>query len=116
MDTYSGYAGGPPCRSFSTARKDGDGGPPVLRDPSGPGRYGKEGLRGKHKDTVRLDTALAINNARMLARGVQLDSALFYETPLPVFGVCSMLDLDEYTALLPEFDWLEVDQCMWGGT
>ena len=47
---------------------------------------------------------------------MEMGKAFIYETPLPVDGVCSMIDLDCLADVVSDerVVWLEVDQCRWG--
>ena len=49
--------GGPPCRTVSPCRAEGDGGPPPVRGRL-QGRWGLEGLSGSHAELVESDSVL----------------------------------------------------------
>ena len=56
---FLGSLWSPPCSTFSRARSDSDGGPRILRGPSGPALLGLPDLRPEEKEKVRLGTLLA---------------------------------------------------------
>ena len=77
---------GPPCRTFSRARRD-DGGPPPLRGTGCKERYGLRDLTKSDKDKVRLDTLLTINTAKILLGCIPVKTPFVMEVPLPADGV-----------------------------
>lgn len=50
---------GPPCNTYTNARKADDGGPRPLRSADGPGRYGLEDLSPEQREQVRLGNLFA---------------------------------------------------------
>ena len=57
---FDGGVLGPPCHTFSNARREDDGGPRPLRGPGPKLIYGKLDLRPEEKEDVRLGTLLAL--------------------------------------------------------
>ena len=115
LGTCAGLLIGPPCRTFSRARRHG-GGPPPLRGTHGKERYGLKNLKKTDHDKVRLDTLLAINTANILLECISKKVPFIMEFPLPSDGVCSVCDLDEYKHIINNASviWAEIDQCRWG--
>ena len=60
--------GGPPCRTVSVCRTEGDGGPPPLRLREGQQRFAKEGLSPWHRDQAHDDAALWLKTLRWMMR------------------------------------------------
>eukprot|EP00439_Symbiodinium_sp_Y106_P060007 s2027_g8.t2 len=57
---FDGGVLGPPCHTFSNARREDDGGPRPLRAPGPKLIYGRVDLRPEEKEDVRLGTLLAL--------------------------------------------------------
>lgn len=113
---YCGVFASPPCSTFSKLRSI-PGGPPVLRDPSGPGRYGRSDLSASQKQMVRLHNLLALRACYALKAMVKQGKPFVYENPQHNLGEVSMLTLDEYVDLMadPSVSHCVGVQCPFGG-
>ena len=109
----------PPCSSFSPSRNDWDGGPGILRDSEGPGRYGILGLDESNSEKVKIGNLLAIRTAE----GIEVCEASslspipwLFENPGIRPNKPSIYMLDETRALNrfeDSWDW-EFPQCQAG--
>ena len=118
LDEYDGRLLSPPCGTFSSARRAGDGGPKPLRSCVGPGRYGLSHLTPPEKEKVRVGNVLAIRSSRVCKRSQQTKKPWILEQPhhRQDKGKTSMFTLDEFVELL-EMDGVikyTFDQCMFG--
>ena len=106
----------PPCCTFSSARKHGDGGPPPLRGASANDIYGLPGLSVADRTRVRTGTLLAVRTATGLLIQIELGTPWVYETPAPREGAPHMTLLPEFKPILDCPEVLQVigDQCMFG--
>ena len=99
---FDGGMLGPPCHTFSNARKEDDGGPRPLRLPGDRDIYGRSGLTPEEKEDVRLGTLLALRAADIFMCFYELDKPVILEQPLRPDNSdgISMLDLPEFKRLL----------------
>ena len=113
---YDGMLAGPPCNTFTNARRSDDGGPPPLRGPHGDDRYGLRNLRVQDKEKVRLGTLLATRAAEAATELHSLNKPFIVEQPQwkDDGKSNSMFNLDEYQDLLAleGVTTCDLDQCM----
>ena len=105
----------PPCNSFSRLRGL-PAGPPAVRSPNGPERYGLRNLSPKDSEFVRLHNLLAIRAARAFRLMVDLHRPAVLEQPECRAGEISMLHLDEFVEVLnlARVEHLVAPQCRFG--
>ena len=109
---------GPPCNTFSNARKSGEEGPQPLRGAIGSDRYGLRELDHKDKEKVRVGTLLAGRSTEAAAAMDELGKPSITEQPkwrddgLHV----SMYNLDEFDRFKQNsnFEFKDLDQCEHG--
>ena len=115
---YAGLVSGPPCTSFSNARKPDGRGPLPLRGPTGPDRYGLPGLRDKDREDVRIGTLLAQRSAEAARMIDAQQKPSITEQPLwkQDGASVSMFNLDEFADFHedPNFMFEEMAQCEYG--
>ena len=116
---YDGGVLGPPCNSFSNARKADGEGPGPLRAPTGPYRYGLPKLSPVDKDKVKVGTLLALRALAIFRAFLEQGKPIVLEQPFwrkddP--SAVSMFNLDEFQELLSHQDIqsADFDQCMFG--
>lgn len=108
---YVALMAAPPCGSFSRLRAI-PGGPPLLRSPSGPGRYGLSTNSPAQQSRIRLDNLLALRTCSAFVLFAEMGLQPAFKT-----GEVHMFNLDEYqTALkLSNVRHTVGVQCMFGG-
>ena len=100
LPTYDGYLMSPPCSTFTSARRESDGGPRPLRTSEGPGRYGRKDATPQEALRVREGTLLSLR-ARDTALAAHRDNKPWVlEQPHWRKGKTSMFTLDEFQELL----------------
>ena len=115
---YQGLLAGPPCNTFSNARKAGEPGPQPLRGPVGSDRYGLRHLQPEDKEKVKLGTLLAVRAVEATKAMSQQRKPTVLEQPKWIDdGVhVSMYNLDEFGTLKdsPDFEFRDLVQCEYG--
>ena len=81
---FDGGLLGPPCHTFSNARKEDDGGPRPIRRPGDRGIYGRSDLTPDEKEDVRLGTLLALRALDVLRCLREQDKPVILEQPARV--------------------------------
>ena len=115
---FLGLISGPPCGTFTNARKDDGMGPKPLRGSAGAERYGLPNLKGKDKEKVREGTLLAQRTAEAVTsmsaqqRPSITEQPLWKKTP----GKVSMYNLDEFQTFVDaeNFEFITIAQCEYG--
>ena len=99
---FDGGLLGPPCHTFSNARKENDGGPRPLRRPGDRGIYGRTDLTPEEKEDVRLGTLLALRALDVFKCLREQGKPVILEQPARVDDEesISMLNLPEFKQLL----------------
>ena len=119
LTSCSGAVCGPPCSTFSRARRNRPGeqrGPRPVRGPTGADRYGLPGLTPAEKEQVRIGTLLglrALEAAQLLhGRG----APWVVEQPLAKEGEISLFNLDEWLEFRgrPGVKQRDIVQCVLG--
>ena len=109
---------GPPCNTFSNARKAGEAGPQPLRGACVPERYGLKDLRMEDKEKVKTGTLLACRAAEAATAMSQQKKPSVLEQPKWTDdGVhVSMYNLDEFEPMKsnPDFEFRDLVQCEYG--
>ena len=115
---YEAMLAGPPCNTFTNARKFDDAGPRPLRSAEGPCRYGLDDLSPEQREQVRLGNLLAIRTCEAALQMDEVDRPSLIEQPKlkEDAGSVSMFKLDEYLEYRKraEVREYEVAQCNYG--
>ena len=115
---FDGGLLGPPCHTFSNARKENDGGPRPLRLPGDRDIYGRPGLTPEEKEDVRLGTLLALRAADIFLCFYKLKKPVILEQPAQQNeeSAVSMLNLPEFKRILglQGVKHVKVAQCNYG--
>ena len=115
---FDALLAGPPCNSFTNARKDDGMGPMPLRGPTGDDRYGLKNLDPKDAEKVKTGTLLALraHEASTLFHGQEKPFILEQPKWKRDDTSVSMFNLDEYQDLLslPGVRTEELVQCEYG--
>ena len=88
----------PDCSTFSKLHSL--PGPPPYRDVEGRGRYGRDDLTPERAEKVRKQTIVVLRIARILASLTRQGIPWIFECPWASENMVSVLNLDEYRALL----------------
>ena len=114
---YDGVLVGPPCNTYTCARKM-DSGPGPLRSAVGTGRYGLDGLKPIEQSKVKAGTLLAQRASVALETMREQGKPAINEQPLWKRDgkAVSMYNLDEFVELLnrPEVRVQNIVQCEYG--
>ena len=115
---YDALLAGPPCNTFTNARRWDDAGPKPLRGPSGDERYGYSFLGPSDKEKVKLGTLLAVRTTEASTEFHEQRKPFIVEQPRwKQDGTSvSMYNLDEFQQLLElvGVECIELDQCEFG--
>ena len=115
---FDALLAGPPCNTFTNARKNDGMGPVPLRGPTGDDRYGLKSLDAKNKEKVKMGTLLALRGHEAAAEFHRQTKPYIVEQPQwkRDSDSISMFNLDEYQDLLQQSDvgTLELVQCEYG--
>ena len=115
---YDAMLAGPPCNTFTNARKNDGRGSRPLRGPTGPDRYGYQNLKPAEKDKVRTGTLLAVRTAKAVKSFTRQRKPTITEQPKWRNDEVrvSMYNLDEFAEFhsSPDFGFKEVAQCEYG--
>ena len=98
---YIAMVGAPPCGSFSRLRNI-PGGPPLLRSPSGPGRYGLGTITPDQKSRIRVDNLLALRACKAMDLFAQRNLVAILEQPAFVPDEIHMFNLDEFQTVMKD--------------
>ena len=101
-EEFDGCMLGPPCHTFSNARREDDGGPRPLRTASARGIYGRADIKPEEKEDLRLGTLLALRAVEVFGLFVNQHKPALLEQPArrPELGAISMFDLPEFKTML----------------
>lgn len=112
---YDGMLAGPPCNTYTNARKDDGIGPLPLRGPSGADRYGLPKLSPTDKEKVKIGALLAVRAAEAAEAFHEIQRPFIIEQWKADQTSVSMFNLDEFQQLLKHDDVLRacMDQCMY---
>lgn len=115
---FDALLAGPPCNTFTNARKDDGLGPMPLRGPSGHDRYGLSGLEQSDMEKVKAGTLLATRASTAAKEFHQQRKPYIVEQPLwkQDGRSVSMYNLDEFKELmeLPGVETKDIVQCEYG--
>eukprot|EP00435_Cladocopium_sp_Y103_P030056 s3225_g7.t1 len=115
---YDGMLAGPPCNSFTNARKHDGEGPGPLRGAHGDERYGLQGLSEEDKQKVRVGTLLALRTSEAATELLCQEKPSIIEQPRwkQDGNSVSMFNLDEFQELLqrPHVRHADLVQCEYG--
>lgn len=115
---YQAMLAGPPCNTFTNARKENDNGPKPLRSAQGPERYGLKNLSIEQKEQVRFGNLMAVRTAAAVEAMDKQEKPSIVEQPLlkEDENSISMFKLDEYIRIRkkPTCRAVEVAQCRYG--
>ena len=104
-DTAAGEYGAcfasPECTTFSQLHNK-PGGPPPLRDATGPGRYGKKGPSRSDREKIQAHTLVAVRVAQVLDLFTIRGFPWIFEAPEASENQASVFNSDEYVALLAQ--------------
>eukprot|EP00435_Cladocopium_sp_Y103_P035534 s490_g9.t1 len=115
---YKALLAGPPCNTFTNARKHDGQGPAPLRSPTGPERYGYEWNNAMDKEKVKYGNLLAIRTAEAFGCMHEQRKPAIVEQPRLKEDdeSTSMYKLDEFLHLrsLPGVEMMDLLQCRYG--
>ena len=115
---YSALLAGPPCNTFTNARKEDDQGPKPLRAATGPERYGLPGLSIENVEKVKLGNLFAERTCDAVGAMDDLKRPSIVEQPKYKEDdtAVSMYKLDEFVELRERtsVEMRDIAQCQYG--